>query len=199
MATAKTNRVAIVINCNCVKLKYNVQNFNKTINRVRTIIDINYSLMQDENVISRMTAHINLYDRALTIIKRKGFELFLYPNNIDDSNVGTYFAKKDNRDFSAEDPLRLLGMITIWEVQGDDWWDKPNYPSERIDDELMNESYPDSVEDYEAFDNEKYMAFVQKCQSFWSMGMFSDIKIKSNISRKELFEIISNLGKEEDE
>jgi hypothetical protein len=154
--------------------------------------------MQDENVISRMTAHINLYDRALTIIKRKGYELFLYPNNIDDLNVGTYFAKKDNRDFNAEDPLRLLGMINIWEEQGDDWWDNPNYPSERIDDELMSESYPDSVEDFEAFDDEKYLLFVQKCQSFFSLGMFPDIKIKSDISRKELFEIISNLGKEDD-
>lgn len=149
--------------------------------------------MQDENVISRMTDHINLYNRALTIVKRKGYELFLKPNNKDDFKVGTYFAKKDNRDFNAEDPLRLLGMITIWEEQGDDWYYNPNYPSENIDNELMSEVYPDSVEDFEAFENEKYLAFVQKCQSFFSLGMFPDIEIKSDISRKELFEIISNL------
>ncbi|MDF3026645.1 MAG: hypothetical protein K0S23_952 [Fluviicola sp.] len=153
--------------------------------------------MQDQNVISRMTDHINLYDRALTIIKRKGYELFLYPNNKDDSSLGIYFAKKDNRDFNAEDPLRLLGMINIWEEQGDDWWDNPNYPSERITDELMNEVYPDSVEDFDTFDNEKYQALIRKCQSFFSLGMFPDIEIKSDISRKELFEIISNLGKDE--
>lgn len=154
--------------------------------------------MQDENVISSMTAHINLYDRALTIIKKKGYELFLYPNNIDDSNIGIYFARKDKRDFNADDPLTLLGMITIWEEQGDDWWDNPNYPTERITAELMDESYPDSVEDFEAFDHEKYLAFVKKCQSFFSLGMFPDIEITSDTSRKELFEIISNLGKAED-
>jgi len=154
--------------------------------------------MQDKHVVSRMTAHINLYNRALTIIKRKGYELFLYPNNSDDLTVGTYFAKKDNRDFNADDPLQLLGMINIWEEQGDDWWNNPNYPSEKINDALMTESYPDSVADFEALDDEKYLDFVQKCQSFFSLGMFPDIEIKSDISRKELFEIISSLGKEED-
>ncbi|GAA0876047.1 hypothetical protein GCM10009118_24570 [Wandonia haliotis] len=155
--------------------------------------------MQDENVISRMTDHINLYDRALTIIRKKGYELFLFPNNIDDLSVGTYFAKKDNRDFNAEDPLRLLGMINIWEVQGDDWWDKPKYPSERITDELTDEVYPESPKDYEVFGEDRFRTFVKKCQSFFSLGMFPEIEIKSDISRKELFEIISNLGKEEDE
>lgn len=117
----------------------------------------------------RMTDHTNLYNRALTIIKRKGFEIFLfpYPESGNFVGFGRFIAKKGNRNFDAEDPLRLLGMIRIWEEHGDDWNQKPKFKTENIRDELMEEAYPDSVEDYEEFSEKRYCEFVKKCQSFF--------------------------------
>lgn len=148
---------------------------------------------KDENVLSRMSEHINLHDRALTIIKKKGYELFLYPSNEDSLDIGTYFAKKDGRDFNASNPLSLLGMINIWEEQGDDWWDNPKFQSERISDQLINEVYPDSLDDYHNLDDEQFLTFVKKCKSFFELGMFPNIKITDNITRAELFYIISDM------
>ncbi|MCP4521533.1 MAG: hypothetical protein GY827_07565 [Cytophagales bacterium] len=64
----------------------------------------------------RMTDHPNLYNMALTMIKQKGFEVFLYPYPEDHESdmLGKFIAKKGNKCFDAEDPLRLLGMINIW-------------------------------------------------------------------------------------
>ncbi|MEZ0007160.1 hypothetical protein ABH942_002539 [Flavobacterium sp. 28YEA47A] len=60
----------------------------------------------------RLSAEINTHNSALRIIKSKGYKIFLYPN-ITDELYGTYWAIKENRDFIAEDPLKLLGIITI--------------------------------------------------------------------------------------
>lgn len=86
--------------------------------------------MSDENDgLVRMTDHINLYNKALTIIKRKGFEVFLYPDPEEEvfTRYGCFIAKKGGRDFDASDPLRLLGMIQIWEELGDDWNRNPKF------------------------------------------------------------------------
>ncbi len=150
--------------------------------------------MNNDSGSCRMTDHINLYNRALTIIKRKGFDIFLWPTEEESASLGTYFAKKGNRDFDAEDPLRLLGMITIWEHQGDDWWDKPNFQSENITDELLDEAYPDAPDGYNYMTDEEFSRFVKKCQDFFSLGMFPEVEIKADISRVELMAIINGLS-----
>lgn len=142
---------------------------------------------------SRMTDHPNLYNKALTIIKHKGYKLFLWPSPEADTSLGTFIASKDNRDFFADDPLRLLGMITIWEEHGDDWYVAPKYPSEKIKKALMDEAYPDSVANYEAFDEERFESFVRNCQYFFKKDYMPDIDIADNISKEELFNTITRL------
>lgn len=147
----------------------------------------------------RMTDHTNLYNKALTMIKRKGFELFLRPDETDEESFtrfGVFFAKKGNRNFNADDPLRLLGMISIWEEHGDDWNRNPKYKSERIRAELMDEAYPDSPQDYENWGEKRFRLFVKKCQSFFALGMFPDVEIADDIAAQDLFAIIFSLGQQ---
>jgi hypothetical protein len=146
----------------------------------------------------RIGDHPNLYNRALTIIKRKGYELFLFPVKEDYPSAGVFYAKKGNRNFSADDPLRLLGIINIWETHGDSWYDAPKFESEKIKQQLMNEAYPDSAEDYEALSPEEYTAFVKKCQSFFSLFYLPKVKVPDDIEAEDLFAIISSLTNDDD-
>lgn len=147
---------------------------------------------------SRMTDHINLYNKALTIIKRKGYELFLWPVPDEMPITGTFIANRGNRDFFAEDPLRLLGMIAIWEEHGDGWYDSPKFPSEKIRTQLMEEAYPDSPADYDGFDDERFARFAEKCRYFFGKDYMPDVEIREGITREELFRIIVDLKREED-
>lgn len=155
---------------------------------------MNSEQSHQEDGYCRMTDHTNLYNKALTIIKRKGFDIFLWPNEIESISFGTFYAKKGNRNFDAEDPLRLLGMITIWEIQGDEWNRNPPFKSEKIRAQLMKESYPDSPDGYDYMTEEEFARFVKKCQDFFTLGMFPDIEIKDNISRVELIAVIHGLS-----
>lgn len=148
---------------------------------------------EEEEGFCRMTDHSNLYNRALTIVKRKGFEIFLYPIETDNAELGGYIASSGNRTFRADDPLRLLGMIGIWEEQGDDWYHAPRFPSEKIQGQLMDEAYPDSPEDYKEWPPERYQAFVKKCQYFFSKDYMPDWEIKDDISPEELYAYIVRL------
>jgi hypothetical protein len=131
----------------------------------------------------RMTDHPNLYNKALTIIKRKGFELFLWPAPKKNISLGTFIASKENCDFFAEDPLRLIGMITIWEELGNDWYTSPEFSSENILNQLQEEAYPDSHSDYDNFDDEQYSTFVKKFQYFFQKDYMPDIEIKKHITK----------------
>lgn len=149
--------------------------------------------MEEDEGFCRITDHPNLYNRALTILKRKGFELFLWPIETDNAELGGYIASRGNRNFHAEDPLRLLGVVAIWEVHGDDWWEAPQFISEKIQDQLMDESYPDSPEDYKEWSAERYQAFVKKCQYFFRQDFMPDFEIKDDISPEELYAYIARL------
>jgi len=139
-----------------------------------------------------MTDHPNLYKKALTIIKRKGYQLILWPTQQKNS-LGTFIASKENRDFFAEDPLRLIGMITIWEELGNNWYTSSAFDSENILNELQEEAYPDSYSDYENFNDERLHAFIKKCQYFFKKDYMPDIEIKKNISPAELYKAIVHL------
>lgn len=149
--------------------------------------------MINSNEGCRMFDHSNLYNKSLTIIKRKGFKLFLWPVSDENPSMGTFIANKENRDFFAEDPLQLLGMISIWEEHSDDWNREPKYPTEKIKNILKEEYYPESVIDYENFDEERFNLFVEKCQYFFKKDYMLDIEIGQNISRQELFDIMISL------
>lgn len=69
----------------------------------------------------RLTDAMNTYDPALTVLKTKGYHLYFVPDERP-RFFGDFWAIKDGRVFIAMDPLRLLGLIGIWEGTGDDWY-----------------------------------------------------------------------------
>lgn len=157
---------------------------------------------QDDDYGVRMTDHANLYNRALTLIKTKGFKLIMVPTPTDDDEYkAMYVAKQGNRDFDAEDPLRLLGMITIWENAGDDWWDNPKFKSESIEELLTDRAYPEDLEEMEEYTEDEFRAYVDDYREFFTLGFFPDIEIKEDISRKEFFDIVTTywIHSEEDQ
>lgn len=68
-----------------------------------------------------LSEYTNVYDTALEILSRKGFQLWYDPTS------ELYGAEKDGWDFLAESPCSLLGLITIYEYQAPSsyreyWW-----------------------------------------------------------------------------
>lgn len=147
----------------------------------------------------RMTDHPNLYNRALTILEAKGFKLFLLPvPDKEDPGRCYYWAVKGGRDFDAEDPLRLLGMIAIWEQYGDDWYHNPKMETKKIMSRLEERAWPDSVEDYKAMSDEDFHAFVKDYREFFQL-FATPIILGEQVSRQELYDIISTLNQEQEE
>ena len=65
---------------------------------------------------------MNTYSVALLVLKEKGYNIGIEPTEDDDDDeLGQWYADKDGRKFWAWDPLRLLGLVTLWENRGDDW------------------------------------------------------------------------------
>ncbi|HLM53169.1 MAG TPA: hypothetical protein VK325_06200 [Pseudoxanthomonas sp.] len=74
----------------------------------------------EDNGSCRIADAANTYDWALTIIESKGYKIFLYPDRRE-GYYGDFWAIKGNREFIGDDPLRLLGVICLWETLGDNW------------------------------------------------------------------------------
>ncbi|MDR1340092.1 MAG: hypothetical protein LBK58_08590 [Prevotellaceae bacterium] len=59
---------------------------------------------------------------CFAIIKQKGYKIEARVNK---NSSGEYFytwdAVKENHHFSAECPVELLGLISMWEIRGDNW------------------------------------------------------------------------------
>lgn len=62
---------------------------------------------------------MNTYNPALEVIQNKGFKISIvdYEENFD------WKAYNDKNEFIASDPLRLLGLIIIYENMGENWND----------------------------------------------------------------------------
>lgn len=60
----------------------------------------------------------NTQNPALTILKDKGYQLW-----VEEHSGGrlSWNADQKGRLFSATGPVELLGLVTLWEVRGDDW------------------------------------------------------------------------------
>ena len=74
-----------------------------------------------ENRVPALSQHANVYDTALVLVERKGFRVW------QDQSRRTFWAEKDGWDFLADDPLGLLGLVTIWEhlapsEYSEYWW-----------------------------------------------------------------------------
>ncbi|GHO41839.1 hypothetical protein [Ktedonospora formicarum] len=78
--------------------------------------------MNDEEIQGRLrlTDAMNTYNPALTVLKNKGYHLYFVPDERPQC-FGDFWAMKDGRVFIAMDPLRLLGLIGVWEGMGDGW------------------------------------------------------------------------------
>ena len=62
---------------------------------------------------------MNTYNPAIEVIQNKGFKISIvdYEENFD------WKAYNDKNEFIASDPLRLLGLIIIYENKGENWND----------------------------------------------------------------------------
>jgi hypothetical protein len=65
---------------------------------------------------------MNTFSVALLVLKEKKYNLGIEPTeDEDDDELGQWYAEKEGRKFWAWDPLRLLGLVALWEIRGDDW------------------------------------------------------------------------------
>ena len=83
---------------------------------------------------------MNTYNPALLVLRRKGYHVWVDPGD-EESEDEDWRARKDERDFIASDPLRLLGLIAMWEQRGDGW--QRSASEAGLYDEIRSAAYPD--------------------------------------------------------
>ena len=143
----------------------------------------------------RIADAMNTYNLALTIIKSKGFKIFLYPTDREEYD-GDFYAIQKQRFFIASDPLRLLGVISIWETVGDDW-QNPNIKCEDdLYDKIYSIAFPDNSSDFDKFTDEEFDNIVNDYRIFFDRLNLSK-KIPKKVSRKKFFDIVDNFYKED--
>ncbi len=91
---------------------------------------------------------MNTYNHSLMLIKHKGYKIFFYPDEREEF-FGDFYAINEGKRFIASDPLRLLGLITIWENYGNDWQNQTKIKYEDLYDEVLTLALPDKLEDIE--------------------------------------------------
>jgi hypothetical protein len=145
----------------------------------------------------RLADAMNTWNSALVVLRRKGYQLYIYPDERE-GYLGDYWAIKDQRDFIAKDPLRLLGLVGIWEYFGDQW---ENTLEERIDSALMDTAFPeeddtDLADYYADFDDEAFAALVEHLRPFFeAIGK----PLPDAIARPELGRIMTTYWLEDGE
>ncbi len=83
----------------------------------------------------------NTQNPSLLVLREKGYDLWIEPDEEEESEFTDWRAEKDGRQFSATDPNALLGLVAMQEWRGDNWQLKKSEPS--ISDELFEAAYPD--------------------------------------------------------
>jgi hypothetical protein len=83
---------------------------------------------------------MNTYDSALLVLQNRGYKVWLEPSE-DDSELGTWWASRNEADFAAFDPLRLLGLVAMWEQRGNQW--QREAKEENIYDKLITQALGD--------------------------------------------------------
>lgn len=92
----------------------------------------------------RLADSMNTYNAALIALRDKGYRIWLEPDE-DDEDLGDFWAHKDGRDFVAADPLRLLGLVAMWEARGDDWHPTQDEPD--VYEEVLAEAYSEEQDE----------------------------------------------------
>lgn len=73
-------------------------------------------------------SHANVWETCLQLMNRRGYSLETeYPDDEDDEGLSMWFAAKDGFTFAADNPIELLGLVTVYEdVQPKEdrpyWW-----------------------------------------------------------------------------
>ena len=153
----------------------------------------------EENGNVSIIDYLNTYNPALRVIRTKGYKVFLFPDDREEF-VGKYWAIKNNRQFIADDPLRLLGIISIWETYGDEWYGARNlrtqtpYEDRNLYDEIITRAFPENVEEIENLSQEEFSEYVSDYRLFFSSFTSKEI-IPLNITRQAFYNIIDNFYK----
>lgn len=63
----------------------------------------------------------NTYNYAIDKLVNWGYRIFVVNDMADFINKFIWIPEKDEKKFSASDPLRLLGLVTIVREYGDSW------------------------------------------------------------------------------
>lgn len=140
--------------------------------------------------------YMNTYNPALRVIAGKGYKLFLYPDDRD-GFLGKFWAIKNNRNFVADDPLRLLGLISVWETYGDRWnghKDKTPYDNRNLHDEIVTRAFPENAEEIENLSESEFNNYVSDYRIFFSAFTSKEI-IPDNVTREAFFDIVDNFYK----
>jgi len=93
-----------------------------------------------------MVDAMNTHNPALITLKGMGYNLGIYPPEFDEeeevteTEIGHWWAKKHEHEFVAGDPLSLLGIVSIWEHRGDNWL---NEDDPDVSDQVLSETYGD--------------------------------------------------------
>jgi len=135
----------------------------------------------------RLADAMNTYNAALGAIRGKGFRVYLVPDARED-HLGTFWAIKDRRDFIASDPLRLLGLISMWEYWGDDWQTQGDA---NLYQEVVSTSL--NTDTYATLDDQAFSELVEHFSMlFRSLGE----PLPERVSRQRLAELVAALGQE---
>lgn len=137
----------------------------------------------------RIADTMNTYNISLSIIKSKGYMVFLYPDEREEY-LGDFWAIKGNRDFVASDPLRLLGIISVWENTGDDWQNN-KFPTEDLYNNILERALPDSIENINNLSNEEFNNLVSDYRVFYKNVIKKPFP--KHPSRQEMFNLIDTL------
>jgi hypothetical protein len=141
----------------------------------------------------RLADAMNTYNSALVVLRSKGYQLYIYRDDREEDQ-GDYWAIKHKRDFIAKDPLRLLGLVGIWEYFGDQWRDAPR---ENIDESILTMTYPEEECNFYAdLDDAAFASLVGYLRPF-----FEAIRqpLPDVIIRPELAQIMMSYGLENGE
>jgi hypothetical protein len=68
----------------------------------------------------------NTINPALLVLKAKGYEVRCKTD--EEGQIVTYWARRDGNVFIGEDPVSVLGLVTLWEHRGEDWKTRDNEP-----------------------------------------------------------------------
>lgn len=74
---------------------------------------------------SKKTLHLDgmpAQNPSLVLLQARGYALGVLPADETKTEIGCWFAKKNEMQFRASDPLSLLGVVTLWEARGTSSW-----------------------------------------------------------------------------